>query len=233
MSYGKLVEGSLGFSILSLMSSTLADYIRKHSGLVFIILLALAIRIAYLIAYQGSPAWDQLTVDNYYHHNWAQNIADGNVLGDTTYFRAPFYVYCLALLYYLFGASLWVGRIFGLAVGIASIFMSYRIGQKIFDHRVGLIAATIHTLYPVIIYFESELLLDPLFTLLLQIAIYRTLVWWDSNSLVDMFTVGLIYGLAAITRPTALIVIPLVMMLSWALQRPLRSVMKHSAVLLL
>ncbi len=215
------------------MNSILANYIRKHSGLLLVILLALVIRIAYLVAYQGLPAWDQLTVDNYYHHNWAQNIADGNVLGDTTYFRAPFYVYCLALLYYLLGASLWVGRMFGLVIGVASIFMTYRIGRKIFDHRVGMIAATIHTIYPVIIYFESELLLDPLFALLLQVAIYRTLVWWDSNRPADIFTAGLMYGLAAITRPTVLIVVPLVIMLAWALQRPLKSAVKHSAVLLL
>ena len=58
----------------------------------FIIGLALVIRVVYLLQYQQSALWDQLTVDNWYHHNWANSLAEGNLFGDTTYFRAPFYI---------------------------------------------------------------------------------------------------------------------------------------------
>ncbi|UCG62449.1 MAG: glycosyltransferase family 39 protein, partial [Candidatus Zixiibacteriota bacterium] len=215
------------------MRSKANRFIRENSGLLLIIGLALIIRLWYLIIYQGMPVWDQLTVDNYYHHNWALDLAAGNIFGDTTYFRAPFYVYCLGLLYALLGSSLWIGRLFGLAIGVGSIVMTYRIGKKVFDHKTGLIAAAIHSLYPVLIYFESELLLDPLFTLLLQWAVWRTLIWWDSRKTSDIFVAGLVVGLTAITRPTALILLPLVALIVLTTVVRFRAAISRLAVLTL
>ena len=180
----------------------------NRTGWLWIILLtALILRVAYLISYADSPLWEQLTVDNNYHHHWAIDIAGGNLFGDTTYFRAPLYVYCLALLYAVLGTSLWVGRLFGLATGLASIAMTYVLGKRIHSARTGLVAAALHAVYPLTIYFESELLLDPLFLLLLQIAVHRLLVWMDRCHPRDLILFGLFTGLAAITRPTALLLL--------------------------
>ncbi|RME20033.1 MAG: hypothetical protein D6800_13560, partial [Candidatus Zixiibacteriota bacterium] len=147
-----------------------------------ILLLAALVRLGYLWYYSTLPDWTQLTVDNWYHLHWAQSIAAGNVIGDTTYFRAPFYVWCLGLLYAVFGSSLWVARLFGAAVGVLSVFLTYRIGSRLFSKQIGRIAAVLQAVTPVMMYFEGELLLDPLFTLLLQIAIYRLLVWLDEQT---------------------------------------------------
>ncbi|UCD62960.1 MAG: glycosyltransferase family 39 protein [Candidatus Zixiibacteriota bacterium] len=201
------------------MAAGTRNFLRNNSGLLAVILAALLFRLVYLLLYQALPDWNQLTVDNYYHHNWAISIAGGNILGDTTYFRAPFYVYCLALLYHLFGISLWVGRIFGLVIGLASILMTYLIARRVFDHRTGLVAATIQALYPVSIYFELELLLDPLFMLLLQLTIHRFLVWWDTGGIGQSFLTGVFLGMAAITRPTALIFVPLLVLIVIATAR--------------
>ena len=77
------------------MPTSLTDKCRANWGLLLVLLLACLIRIYYLLEYSSLPDWDMLTVDNYYHHHWALSIAGGDVLGDTTYFRAPFYVFCL------------------------------------------------------------------------------------------------------------------------------------------
>ncbi|MFZ5979212.1 MAG: glycosyltransferase family 39 protein [Candidatus Zixiibacteriota bacterium] len=184
---------------------TTADRNKKSLiTLTVIIIAALVLRVYYIFQYAALPDWDQLTIDNYYHHHWAQTIANGHIFGDTTYFRAPFYIYCLGFLYALFGFSYWVGRLFGIAIGLASILMTYMTGRRLFNPRLGLIAAAIQTVYPVIIFFESELLLDPLFMLLLQFAVYRFLVWRDRPEYRQIFICGLLFGLAAITRPTAL-----------------------------
>ena len=142
---------------------------------------ALIVRILYLYLYQALPDWDQLTVDNYYHHHWAQSIANGNLSGDTTYFRAPLYVYLLGGLYSLAGASLWVGRLFGLVIGLTTVFMTSRLGRRLYTPKVGLWAAAVFALMPTTIYFESELLLDPLFTLLCLLAIYTFLTWLEGR----------------------------------------------------
>jgi len=178
-----------------------------------ILLLAGLLRIIYLVEYHDIPEWERLTVDNFYHHNWAQDITDGNYFGDTTYFRAPFYVFCLAALYTISGPSILAARIFGMAIGVASVFMTFLLGYKIFNRRIGLTAALVQAIYPVSMYFEGELLLDPLFTLLLQITLYRLFIWHHDRTVINLAAVGVFTGLAAITRPTALILIPVIILL--------------------
>lgn len=192
-----------------MMFATNASGRRVLKPLTIVLILTVVVRIIYLLVYQNIPEWDQLTVDNNYHHHLAQSIANGNIFGDTTYFRAPFYVFCLGLLYAVFGTSLWVGRLFGIAIGIVSVFMTYLLGRRIANKRVGIIAALIHAVYPLTLYFEAELLLDPLFTLLLQIAVYLLIIWLEKKTPHKALAVGLILGLAAITRPTALVILPL------------------------
>jgi len=178
------------------------------------------IRANYLFEYHFLSDWTELTVDNWYHWNWAQTMVDGNLVGDTTYFRAPFYVYCLALVKALFGDSLWAARLFGTLTGLASVWLTFLLGQRLFNRRAGLVAASLHALYPVLIYFESELLLDSLFMLLVQIAVYRFLIWLESEEPRDVFYVGLTCSLAAITRPTILVAVPLfLLMIVWICRR--------------
>jgi tetratricopeptide (TPR) repeat protein len=188
--------------------STANESKRAGTWLLGVLILALAVRVVYLVIYYHSPFWDQLTVDNWYHLNWARSIADGNILGDTTYFRAPFYIFCLAGLKALLGDSLWWPRLFGLAIGLGSIAMTYLLGARLFGRRAGLIAALLQSLLPAVMYYESEILLDPLFTLLLQITVLRAVIWMQDGSSGSTFWLGVICGLAAITRPTVLVAIP-------------------------
>ena len=179
--------------------------IPKRDRFVLVVLaLAILIRVIYLYQYHLSPFWEQLTVDNWYHHHWAQSIAGGNVFGDTTYFRAPLYVYCLGLLYAVLGDSLWVGRLFGLVIGLASVGMTYLLARRFLNRWFAATAAAIQACLPIAIYFESELLLDPLFMLLTQVAVWRALVWLDTQRERDLFLTGLTFGLAAICRPIVL-----------------------------
>lgn len=138
-------------------------------------------------------------------------MAQGNVLGGDTYFRAPFYIYCLGFLYAIVGPSLWTARLFGLLIGLASIGMTYLIARRVGSRTMALGAATLQAVFPVVIYFEYELLLDPLFMLLMQFAVHRFLVWIDRRSDRDLFVTGLLFGLAAITRPTILVGVPVVL----------------------
>jgi len=179
--------------------------------LIYVILAAVIVRIVYAVIYASMPDWEMLTVDNYYHKHWAEDMASGNIWGDTTYFRAPFYVYCLSILFAIFGSSLWAARIFGMLVGIASITLTYQISCRLFNQRVAVIASAIQILFPAVLYFESELLLDALFMLLLELAFYRFIIWYDDDNSRNSFWLGLSLGLAAITRPTMLIfVLPVI-----------------------
>ncbi|HEX2897807.1 MAG TPA: glycosyltransferase family 39 protein, partial [candidate division Zixibacteria bacterium] len=173
--------------------------------LIYILLFAALVRIVYLLFYSSMPDWYLLTVDNYYHVNWAEDIVSGNIWGDTTYFRAPFYVYCLAILFYVFGIALWAPRIFGLFIGIASIFLTFRISSRLFNQRTAIIASLIQAVFPVVLYFESELLLDALFMFFLELSFYLYLIWNDDKTAKNGLLLGISLGLAAITRPIILV----------------------------
>lgn len=217
----------------SLYWRTMLERISRRDGLAIsgVLALALAVRLIYLWQFSQLPDWSQLTVDNWYHHNWASTIATGNIIGDTTYFRAPFYVWCLSLVYAAFGVSLWAARLFGIAVGVCSVAFTYLIARRLAGHRVGIIAALIGSFYPFSLMFEAELLLDPLFTLLVQVFVYSLLRWSENPSPGRFFLSSAIGGVAALTRPTILAVVPLVIMLMiWRLRRSPASMAKHLAV---
>ncbi|HOP07965.1 MAG TPA: glycosyltransferase family 39 protein [candidate division Zixibacteria bacterium] len=177
-----------------------------------VLTIALMVRLVYLIYYSGQPDWGHLTVDNCYHHNWAMALDERGWIGGTTFFRAPLYIYSLAFLYLLFGSSLWVGRIFGLLVGLASVNMTRLIGQQVGGHRVGFIAGLLHALYPIAIYFDAELLLDPMFTLLFEISVWFWIRWMQEGSRRTAWLCGLWLGLACITRPTGLVLAPVILL---------------------
>ena len=208
----KILQNRLQFDILVNMQQRLADFYRKNMAIIWILLAAFLLRIVYLVIYSSMPDWDMLTVDNYYHFNWAKDMSSGNIFGDTTYFRAPFYIFCLALVFSLFGATLTTARIFGLVIGLASLLLTFLTGKKLFGKRTGLIAAAIQSVYPLILYFESELLLDPLFMMLLQLSVYYFVLWYKEQNLSNLVCMALALGLAAITRPNELLFLPLVIL---------------------
>ncbi len=177
--------------------------------LIFLILTAAFIKLIYLNSYADLPDWNFLTVDNYFHHNWATVMSDGDILGSSTYFRAPGYIFFLAIIYSLVGSSIVAARIAGLLVGLASILMTYKLTERVLDKRVALVAGFIQTFYPIFIYFDGELLLDPLSVLLTQVSLYYLVRTIQDENSGYLALSGFFTGLAAITRPTALLLIPI------------------------
>ena len=193
------------------MLKKISTHLSQNVYLYSILLIGLILRLVYMWEYSLLPDWSQLTVDNNFHHHWALSIIEGNYFGDTTYFRAPFYIYYLAAIYKLFGTSLWAVRLFGIIPGLLSIAITYFTAQKILNKQCAIVAGLLHAIYPLIYYFESELLLDSLFMLLLQIGIYFFIKWWKDDTLKDIFYAGIFLGLASITRPTALVIAALIL----------------------
>ncbi len=187
------------------MAGILTRIWKEHRWFILLLAGATFLRLAYLQYYASLPDWNQLTVDNYYHLHWAQRIADGDIWGGTTFFRAPLYVYLLSVVIALCGDSLWTLRIFCLLIGVASVGLTYLLARSFLSRNLSLVAAFIHAIYPTAVYFDGELLLDPLFTLLVQLALWRTLQWWKDQTIRGAFWCGIFWGLASITRPTALV----------------------------
>ena len=138
--------------------------------------IAALVRGVYLALYSADPIWSDLIVDSLFHLNWADSIAAGDILGEETYFRAPFYIYILSALRALGPDSILAPRLFGSLLGVASVFLTYAIARRIFSGKqaesAALAAGVLQALYPSVIYFEAELLVDFVFAFLLQLTVY-------------------------------------------------------------
>lgn len=179
--------------------------------LTIVILLGGLYRLIYLLHCYASPEWSQLLVDSLYHDRWAMVIASGNWVGTEAFFRAPLYIYFLGLIYTIFGHSLLAARIAGHLIGLFSIGFTYKIAEKVFDKRTAVLAAGIHALYPLAVYFESELMVEPLLTFLLEAAVLALLSAGHQQGYCRYAFSGLLMGLAAITKP---VILPLVIVVA-------------------
>ncbi len=206
---------------------------RKWIDIAIVAAVAIGLRLIYLYQFSTLPDWNLLSVDNWYHHNWATAIANGNFWGDTTYFRAPLYAWCLGALYALFSPSILIARLFGLAIGVTSVALTYVIADRISGRRAALVAALIQAAYPVLIMTESDLLLDPLYTLLLQVLTLSLFHWSRVRTARAVLVVSAVAGLAAITRPTIVILLPIIFgTLLWQIRSSPRAILLHSAAVL-
>ncbi|PKK84719.1 MAG: hypothetical protein CVT49_02525 [candidate division Zixibacteria bacterium HGW-Zixibacteria-1] len=205
----------------------------KEHPILAVLVLGFIYRLIFLLSYLYGPEWEQLLVDSLFHDRWAEAIASGHILGDEVYFRAPFYIYILGFIYTIFGHSLLAARIFGHLVGLVSVFLTWRIAGRLFSPRVGLIAALIHALYPIAVYFESELLVDSFFTMLAQLSLWLLMVSGDSKQYRGYIWVGIITGVAAITRPLILALIPIYMLWIFVDIRPLKASLQRIVLFLL
>lgn len=173
----------------------------------FIFTLALILRLAYLFqAKSVDPVFYQPIMDALYHHEWAVSLINGGWLGKDAFFRAPLYPHFLALLYQIFGINLVVPRIAQSMIGSLNCVLVAMIGTTLFNKRIGIIAGIIASLYPLFIYFDNELLIPTLLIFLVLLGTYLILKL-DAKDISKgaWFYTGVVWGLAAITRPNVLL----------------------------
>jgi Flp pilus assembly protein TadD/4-amino-4-deoxy-L-arabinose transferase-like glycosyltransferase len=171
--------------------------------------IALILRLIYFFQIKNTdPLFYYPILDSLYHHDWAASIIHGGWLGKDSFFRAPLYAYFLSFLYRIFGINLIVPRIVQSFIGAFSCVLTGQIGQKIFNKKVGNIAGIIAAFYPLFIYYDNEILIPSVLLFLVLLGFYFTLrQTFDTESKFGWFLTGLIWGLAAITRPNVILFI--------------------------
>jgi len=184
-------------------------YIKRvvSSAPFLVFILALAVRLLYLIqSMHTDPMFYQPILDSVIHHNWAYAIAKGDWIGNESFFRAPFYPYFLGLIYAVFGVNLVIPRIIQMIIGALNCVLTLKIGDTIFNKRIGLVSGFIAAFYPLFIYFDNELLIPTVLTFLILVGFYMTLKYSQRPvGKAKWYSTGIVWGLAAITRPNILL----------------------------
>lgn len=183
----------------------------KYIWALVIFTAALALRIIYFLQVRSNyPGWDTPTIDPLYHDLWAKQIASGDILGSGPFFRAPLYAYFLGAIYAVFGPSLTAAKIIQHLIGAISCAAIFLFTDRYFNRKTAIISGFISAFYWVFIYFEDELLLDSLLILFSIILIWFLFKAYEKPNLKRFLVTGITLGLAAITRPNFLVMLPVI-----------------------
>ena len=196
--------------------------LRARKALIFICLLAFAVRAAYLLEAQANPMHLAPQMDAKYHLDWARSLLAGVDHHPGPFFRAPLYPWFL-------GACLWVTQGSLLAVlfiqallGALTTWLTFELCRRALP-RSGtlgpLIAASLTAVNWVLVYFDAELLLPTLAIPLQLHALIWTLKLREDPSPKRALFAGCSWGLAAIVRPNVLLFVLLLCLLE-AFRRP-------------
>ncbi len=169
--------------------------------------LATVLRLFYLTEIRKMPFFDHPIMDASYHDTWARRVAQGEIIGDEPFFRAPLYPYFLGLTYKISNGSYLLPRLVQFMLGGATSVLVFLLAYKYSGKVGGIFAGVACATYPVLIYYDGELLTESLFTFLSTSSIYLLDKAIKAKPKL-VFISGLLLGLAMITRPTIGIFLP-------------------------
>lgn len=196
----------------------MTDKTDRYRHLPFIIAaVAVFVRILYLLEISGTPGFEHPMVDEKWHWEWAASIVNDSFFGTGDWFRAPLYPYFLALLHWITGASVFWAKFLQVFVCGATAFFIYRLSSHLFGRSAAIVAGLIYAFYGTLVFYESMFLIPVLFVMLLVWGMYRLIVHQQARNWASWLGTGLVFGLAAISRPNVLLVVPFLLL--WVLLR--------------
>lgn len=191
--------------------------------LLAVVAVALALRLSYLhdlgrLGYLTAV----LSPDELYYDQLARRVAAGRWLGDAPFFYGPLYPYLLGLLYAIAGPAPAAARAVQLVLGALACVPVFWLGRRLFDRRVGLLAAAATALYGPWLLLSGSLLYDQLAPLLVTLFLLAALRARESGRPRDHAAAGVVLGLAALGRANVLLWLPVAALLAWRQARGTR-----------
>lgn len=191
-----------------------------------IFLLALLIRTVNLILISDNPYFENPVMDEFYHDEWAREIASGNWTVNIPFYRAPAYAFLLGAVYSVFGHNFFIARMIGSIFGALNCVLIFFLAKHLFNRKAGILAGIFACFYGMFLYYDSSLL-----TVYLEIFLYLMWLVWlvkamEKPGLIPWLLSGLFFGLGAITRPNILVFIPVVILLIFYFYRKTNIIVK-------
>jgi 4-amino-4-deoxy-L-arabinose transferase-like glycosyltransferase len=202
---------------------------------------ALAIRVLYAWLAAGPRALPFSDAAEYDTVAW--NLARGtgfSLIGASgpypTAFVPPLVPWLTSLVYRVFGHHYFAALLLQCAIGALVPLLLAGFTHSIFGGRAGRLAGWLAALHPLLVFFCGYLLTETTFTAVLLVALTASAAWVKTPRPARALGVGLTWGCAALTRPTALLLPAVVAAWAWVplgLTMPARDRMRHMALLLL
>lgn len=173
-----------------------------HKTLFSILIIGFALRLLLLVYFWDKPL---AIVDETHYHAIAENILKHHEfalnVGHPTSIRPPLYPAFLSVIYYLTGGiHLNAVRIVQIILSLTTVFMVYMLGKKVFDEKIGLLAALMFSVYPSFLFFTHLILTEVLFTFLFIMFVWFFLLFIEEKKDRYIWWAGLFLGLGSLTR---------------------------------
>ncbi len=180
-----------------------------------ILLLALGLRVAGLMDLSRSVYVDFLLWDERIYHDIALRIANGAYTGRAVYEFAPLFAYLMAGVYRLFTPDIFHIRLLNSLFGVLTCWVVYGIGARLGGRKIGLLACLAAALYRPLIFYSIVPLKDTLAVLLFALtALMLPDTGEKKRGLLSAGFMGLAAGLLINVRPNAVILLPLLLLLT-------------------
>jgi len=118
-----------------------------------------------------------------------------------------------------FGADLEVQKSVSIALSTLNIFLLFRTGQLLHSRLAGVIAVIFYVLSPSLKPFLSTGSVEPLFIFLMAAWLWLLAEGWASQRRWIFLIAGVLFGLVALTRSTVIYFLPVLILVSYCLQR--------------
>ena len=204
----------------------------KEQPLMWIIFVSVLLRVV-VAFFMGNEVVELPGIfDQVSYHNLAIRVLDGHgfTFGEqwwpitragepTAHWSFPYTIYLVAT-YALFGVRPLAARILqAIIVGVLHPYITYRIGEKTFGRNIGLIAATVTSLYIYYIYYGAALMTEPFYITSILFSLYFAMqLAENTDRKLDVklgLALGISIGLTVILRQVFLLFVPFIFLWIW------------------
>jgi 4-amino-4-deoxy-L-arabinose transferase-like glycosyltransferase len=169
--------------------------------------LGVALRLLNDLILKSTPVLKILLLDSGYYHQWAREIAQGEVLGKGAFFMSPLYPYVMGLIYALFGSKPMMVVVLQVLLSGLTLWMIWWLGYKLGGRVTGLVAVWAGAIFPVWIYFDGVILTASLILFLNTVGLWAMVRWFENKAPLFLVVAGFAWGLSVLTRPNILLFI--------------------------
>lgn len=170
----------------------------------------LTVRLSFEIETHTVPTLRHLIGDAAGYYRWAEKIADGEWLGDESFYQAPLYPYVLGVLLKLVGCEVGGIRLAQALWGALGVWCLCCGTARIWGWRTGVVAGAMLALYAPAIFFDGIVQKTSLGCFLVC-ALVAVMGWTEhAKNGHTAVLLGAVAGLLVLTRENAIVWLPLV-----------------------
>lgn len=173
----------------------------KNLMLLFIFILALSIRLAFIAAAGNNVESDEAEYDRLGLNLTESRGYINSFDGAATSHRPPLYPAMLAIIYRTFGHDYFIVRLIQALIGALTVCVFYLIAGKIFNKPTALLVGIFSSFYMTFVFYTKFLYTETLFSFLLAVIVFMIIDAKDPG-IIRFSLIGVLCGLLTLIRTT-------------------------------